>query len=92
MSHTTKSTVQGHLHCKIHEVTVENMKRDKARVKCRLEAEAGALSHKATMRQPSLQSVVASCNHKNKAADDTVFAFTGAGIPTHTTSTTWTQT
>ena len=33
------------------------------------------------MRQPSLQSVVASCNDKNKAADDTVFAFTGAGIP-----------
>ena len=33
------------------------------------------------MRQPSLQSVVASCNDKNKAANDTVFAFTGAGIP-----------
>ena len=50
-------------------------KRDKARVEPRLEAEAEALPHK-----PSLQSVVASCKDKNKAADDTVFAFTGASI------------
>ena len=56
-------------------------KREKARVERRLEAEADALPHKAAMRQPSLQSVVASCNDKNKAADDTVFAFAGAGIP-----------
>ena len=32
------------------------------------------------MRQHSLQSVVASCNDQNKAADDSAFAFTGAGI------------
>ena len=53
-------------------------KRDKARVEHRLEAE---VPHKATTRQASLQSVVASCNDKNKTADDTVFAFTGVGIP-----------
>ena len=47
----------------------------------RLEAEAEALPHKAAIRQPSLQFVVASCNDKNKAANDTVFAFTGAGTP-----------
>ena len=82
MSHTTKSTVQCHLDSKKHQVAVETMqKREKARVERRLEAEADALSHKAAMRQPSLQSVVASCNDKNKAADDTVFAFAGAGIP-----------
>ena len=67
---------------KKHQVAVETMqKREKARVERRLEAEADALPHKAAMRQPSLQSVVASCNDKNKAADDTVFAFAGAGIP-----------
>ena len=82
MSHTTKSTVQCHLDSKKHQVAVETMqKREKARVERRLEAEADALPHKAAMRQPSLQSVVASCNDKNKAADDTVFAFAGAGIP-----------
>ena len=82
VSHTTKSTVQGHLDSKKHQAAVETMqKREKARVERRLEAEAEALPHKAAMRQPSLQSVVASCNDKNKAADDTVFAFAGAGIP-----------
>ena len=82
MSHTTKSTVQGHLDSKKQQAAVETMqKREKARVERRLEAEAEALPHKAAMRQPSLQSVVASCNDKNKAADDTVFAFAGAGIP-----------
>ena len=82
VSHTTKSTVQCHLDSKKHQVAVETMqKREKARVERRLEAEADALPHKAAMRQPSLQSVVASCNDKNKAADDTVFAFAGAGIP-----------
>ena len=82
MSHTTKSTVQGHLHSKKHQAAVETMKkREKARVECCLEAQAEALPHKAAMRQPSLQFVMASCNDKNKAADDTVFAFTGAGIP-----------
>ena len=71
MSHTTKSTIQGHLDYKKHEVAVETMKtRDKARVEHRLEAEAEALPHRAAMRQPSLQFVVASCNNKNKAADD----------------------
>ena len=56
MSHTTKSTVQGHLNNKKHQVAVETMKkREKARVERRLEAEAKALPHKATMRQPSLQ-------------------------------------
>ena len=67
---------------KKHHVAVETMKkRDKARVECRLEVEAEALPHKAAMRQPSLQSVMASCNDKNKAAHDTMLAFTGAGIP-----------
>ena len=66
MSHTTKSTVQCHLDSKKHQVAVETMqKREKARVERRLEAEADALPHKAAMRQPSLQSVVASCNDKN---------------------------
>ena len=74
MSHTTKSTVQCHLDSKKHQVAVETMqKREKARVERRLEAEADALPHKAAMRQPSLQSVVASCNDKNcglgKASD-----------------------
>ena len=82
VSHTTKSTVQGHLHSKKYQAAVETMKkRERARVERRLEAEAEALPHKAAKKQPSLQSVVASCNDKNKAADDTVFAFTGAGIP-----------
>ena len=82
VSHTTKSTVQGHLDSKKHQAAVETMQtREKARVERRLEAEAEALPHKAAMRQPSLQSVVASCNDKNKAADDTVFAFAGASIP-----------
>ena len=71
VSHTTKSTVQGHLDSKKHQAAVETMKkREKAWVERRLEAEAEALPHKATMRQPSLQSVVASCNDKNKAADN----------------------
>ena len=52
-----------------------------SRVERRLEAEAEALPHKGAMRQPSLQYVVASCNDKSKAADHTVFAFAGAGIP-----------
>ena len=39
MSHTTKSTVQGHLDCKKHEVAFETMKkREKARVERCLEA------------------------------------------------------
>ena len=65
-----------------HQVAVETMKkRDKGRVERPLEAEAEALTHKVVMRQPNKQSVVASCNDKNKTTDDTVFAFTGAGIP-----------
>ena len=79
VSHTMKSSVQGHLDRKEHQVAVETMqKRDKARVERRREAEAEALPYKAAMRQPSLQSVVASCNDKNKAAYDTS---TSAGVP-----------
>ena len=81
MSHTTKSTVQGHFDCKKHQAAVETMKkREKTRLKCRLETEAEALLFKDAMRQPSLQSVVASCKDKNKAADDAVFAFGVASI------------
>ena len=70
MSDTTKSKVIWT--AKKHEVAIETMKkRDKLWVE-------QALPHKATMRRPSL---VASCNDKNKAVDDTVIAFTGAGIP-----------
>ena len=47
VSHTTKSTVQGHLDSKKHQAAVETMqKREKARVERRLEAEAEALPHK----------------------------------------------
>ena len=54
MSHTTKSTIQGHLDSQKHQAAVETMKKkEKARVECCLEAEAEA--HKAAMRQPSLQ-------------------------------------
>ena len=82
MSHTTKSTFQGHLHSKKHQSAVETMKKwEKARVEHCLLAKAAALPHKAAMRQPSLQSSVPSWKDKNKAVDDTVFAFTSAGIP-----------
>ena len=41
VSHTTKSTVQGHLDCKKHQAAMETMKkREKARFKRRLEVEA----------------------------------------------------
>ena len=44
MSHMTKSTVQGHLDFKKHEVAVDTMKkREKARVEHRVEAKEEAL-------------------------------------------------
>ena len=85
VSQTTKSTVQGHLDCKKHQAAVETMKkREKALVERRLEAEAEALPRKAAMRQPSLQSVVASCNKSSVVSRSAVFLRTAPWCPSST--------